>query len=40
MNHGIEMAGAMLAILPLIIAYFIVQRYIVEGIDQSGITGE
>lgn len=40
MNYGVEMAGAILAILPLIIAYFIVQRYIVEGIDQSGITGE
>lgn len=40
MNPGIELAGVMLAILPLILAYFLLQRFIVEGVDQSGITGE
>ena len=40
LNYGVEMAGAVLAIIPLLVAYFIVQRFIVEGIEQSGITGE
>lgn len=39
-NFGIEMAGTILAIVPLILAYLIIQRFIVEGVDQSGITGE
>ena len=40
LNYGVEMAGAVLAILPLVFAYFAIQRYIVEGIEQTGITGE
>ena len=40
LNYGVEMAGAVIAILPLVAVYFIVQRYIVQGIEQTGITGE
>ncbi|MFB1051003.1 carbohydrate ABC transporter permease [Paraliobacillus sp. JSM ZJ581] len=39
-NEGINMAGTMLTILPLLIVYFLTQRWFVEGIDRSGITGE
>lgn len=39
-NEGISMAGTMLSILPLLIVYFFTQRWFVEGVDRSGITGE
>lgn len=39
-NEGIEMAGTLLTILPLLIIYFILQRWFVESVDRSGITGE
>lgn len=39
-NEAIKMAGTMLSILPLLIVYFITQRWFVEGVDRSGITGE
>jgi multiple sugar transport system permease protein len=34
------MAGTLLSILPLLIMYFVLQRYFVESIDRTGITGE
>lgn len=40
LNEGIKMAGTVLSILPLLIVYFITQRWFVEGVDRSGITGE
>ena len=40
LNEGIKMAGTMLTVLPLLIVYFITQRWFVEGVDRSGITGE
>ena len=40
MNEGIQMAGTMLNILPLVIIYFFTQRWFMEGIDKTGITGE
>ncbi len=40
LNEAILMAGNMLTILPLLILYFIAQRYFVESIDRTGITGE
>ena len=40
MNEGIEMAGTLLTILPLLVIYFIMQRWFVESVDRSGITGE
>lgn len=39
-NESINMAGTLLSILPLLIMYFVLQRYFVESIDRTGITGE
>lgn len=39
-NEAIKMAGTCLSLLPLLILYFITQRWFIEGIDKSGITGE
>jgi multiple sugar transport system permease protein len=39
-NESISMAGTMLSILPLLLMYFVLQRYFVESIDRTGITGE
>lgn len=39
-NEAIRMAGTMLSILPVLAMYFILQRYFVESIDRTGITGE
>lgn len=35
-----KLAGNVLAILPLLVLYFFTQRYFVESIDKTGITGE
>lgn len=40
LNESINMAGTVLTILPLLLMYFILQRYFVESIDRAGITGE
>jgi multiple sugar transport system permease protein len=39
-NEAINMAGTVLTILPLLVVYFLTQKWFVEGIDRSGITGE
>lgn len=39
-NESISMAGTMLSILPVLLMYFVLQRYFVESIDRVGITGE
>lgn len=39
-NEAIEMAGTVISILPLLIIYFILQKYFVESVDRIGITGE
>ena len=39
-NESINMAGTMLTALPLMLMYFVLQRYFVESIDRTGITGE
>lgn len=39
-NEAINMSGTMLGILPLLLMYFVLQRYFVESIDKTGITGE
>ena len=39
-NEAIRMAATVLTILPLLILYFCLQKYFVEGIDRAGITGE
>lgn len=40
LNEAIRMAGTLLAVLPLLILYFVLQRHFVESIDRTGITGE
>ncbi len=39
-NEAIKMAATVITISPLLIMYFCLQRYFVEGIDRTGITGE
>ena len=39
-NEGLEMAGTFLTTLPLLVMYFIMQRWFVESVDKSGIAGE
>ena len=39
-SEGISMAGMVITILPMLIIYFVLQRWFVEGVDRSGITGE
>jgi multiple sugar transport system permease protein len=39
-NESIRMAATMLSIGPVLIMYFILQRFFVESIDRTGITGE
>ena len=38
--QGIKMAGTLLSIIPLLITYLFLQKFFVEGIENSGITGE
>lgn len=40
LNEAIKLAGTILTIAPLLLVYFVLQRWFVEGIDRSGITGE
>jgi len=39
-NEGVRMAGMIISILPMLLIYFVLQRWFVEGVDRSGITGE
>ena len=39
-NESITLAGTLLSILPLVILYMILQRKLIQGIEQTGITGE
>lgn len=40
LNESVRMAATALSILPLLLMYFVLQRYFVESIDRAGITGE
>lgn len=40
LNEAIMLAGNMLTILPLLLLYFLAQRFFTESIDRTGITGE
>lgn len=40
LNESIKMAGTLIAVLPLMILYFVLQKHFVESIDRTGITGE
>lgn len=39
-NEGIRLAATLLTILPMLIVYFAIQRWFVEGVERTGITGE
>lgn len=39
-NEGIRMAATLITILPLLITYLFLQRYFVESLERTGITGE
>lgn len=40
LNESVRMAATSLSVLPLLLMYFILQRYFIESIDRAGITGE
>lgn len=40
LNEAVEMSGTFLNILPLLVMYFVLQRWFVESVEMSGITGE
>lgn len=40
LNEGVRLAATLLIILPMIIVYFSMQRFFVEGVEKTGITGE
>lgn len=40
LNEAIRMAGTMVSIAPLLVIYAFLQRYFVESVDRTGITGE
>lgn len=39
-NEAIELAATLLSIIPLLLIYFVSQKWFVESVDRSGITGE
>lgn len=39
-NEGIRLAATLLTILPMLIVYFTIQRWFVEGVENTGVTGE
>lgn len=40
LSEGVLFAGNMIALLPLLVLYIVLQRFFVESIDRAGITGE
>lgn len=38
-NYALQMAGATLALVPIILVYLIAQKYLIEGVASSGIKG-
>lgn len=40
LNEGIRLAATLLIILPMLIVYFCLQKYFVESVERSGVTGE
>ena len=38
-NQAILMAGTLVSMIPLLLLYFVLQRWFVEGIDRAGLTG-
>lgn len=39
-SEAVLMAGTLVSLLPLLIMYFILQRWFVQGVERTGITGE
>lgn len=39
-NEAQAMAGNILIMIPMLIVYFVLQRWFIEGVDKSGLTGE
>lgn len=39
-NQGVQFAGTLLSIIPLLIVYFFTQRWFIESVDRSGIAGQ
>lgn len=40
LNEAVELAGTFLIILPLLLMYFMLQKWFVESVERTGITGE
>ncbi len=40
LNEAVKLSGTFLNILPLLVMYFVLQRWFVESVERSGITGE
>jgi len=40
LNEAIKLAGNVISIMPLLVLYFIMQKWFTESIDRTGITGE
>ncbi len=40
LNEAVKLSGTFLNILPLLVLYFMLQRWFVESVERSGITGE
>lgn len=40
LNEAVKLSGTFLNILPLLIMYFVLQKWFVESVERSGITGE
>ena len=40
LNEAVKMSGTFLNILPLLLMYFVLQRWFVESVEMTGITGE
>lgn len=40
LNESIRLAGTLITIAPLLLLYILLQRYFVEGVERTGITGE
>jgi len=38
-NQGVQFAGTLLSILPLLVLYLFAQKWFIEGVDRSGIAG-
>lgn len=40
LNEGVRLAATLIIIIPMLIVYFTIQRWFVEGVEKTGVTGE